>query len=105
MNLPEEILTKIYMMYYKQNVIECIECKEKIIGFGETSKELKNLLENDVGAYQEGYSEIEEMMEDDKLLKYKNDGMCILCKEGRIFPCIDCNNKYFDGEMKIKLMF
>ena len=105
MELPEEILTKIYMMYYKQNILECIECKENIVGFGKTSKKLRSLLENEVGGYQEGYSEIDQMMEDDKLLQYKKDGMCILCKEERVFPCIECNNKYFNGEMKIKLMF
>lgn len=105
MMIPEDIMTKIYMMYYKQNVIECIECKETIIGFGEPSKELKTLLENEVGGYQEGYSEIEEMMEDDKLIQYKKDGMCILCREKGTFPCVECNHKYFNGAMKIKLMF
>lgn len=105
MKLPEEILTKIYIMYCKKYVMKELKYNEKIVGFGNTSKQLKKLLENDVGTYQEGYSEIEEMMEDHKLLSYKKDGMCIECKEKGTFPCRECNNYFFNGQMNICLMF
>lgn len=101
--LPEDILYKIWKIYYNDNVCRHLEYKNTITGFGNVSPQLKKLLENDRGAYQEGYSGIEEMMEDHKLLEYQKDGMCINCRTNLNFPCNDCNNKYFDGLMKVKL--
>lgn len=94
--IPIELERLIWEKYFSEYVID--EFYKKCINIWENpSKQLISKTE-DIGCFQNKYSELEYMLEDHKFIKFK--GPCDFCKSEKHWPCIFCNDYYFEGKFK-----
>ena len=100
--LPIELELEVWKHYYKNCVTE-IEYQHKF-RWEDASTRLAQLV-SESGSYQEGYSELEEMMEDHNLIRFQTNDRCYGCRMVGYFPCPLCKQSYFDNRIPDHVKF
>ena len=104
-DLPEGVEYYIWSLYFKEVIFEierkCI-CPASI--WMNASKKLKTIIEKENGAYQHSHSDLEDLIEDHKLLDIQIPHSCIGCAMVGYFPCPVCNQEFFSNQIECKFI-
>lgn len=104
--LPEGVEYYVWSLYFKEVISEierkCI-CPTFI--WMNASKKLKTLIEQENGAYQHSHSDLEDLIEDHKLIHLQSPNHCLGCAMVGYFPCPVCKQELFSNQIECKFIF
>lgn len=100
--LPAELELEIWKLHFKHCVKE-IENQHRF-RWEFASKQLA-ILTFEHGAYQHKHSELEEMMEDHNLIRFRSNNQCYGCSMVGYFPCPLCKHSYFEDKIPDHVKF